>query len=761
MKKLLLILITSLSILSIFFIKDMKIDASPDTLLLKDDPIYKMSSEVDNKYKQTPIMFLSIKTNGNFLTIKKLKEVDKLTKKLKSIKNVEDVTSLTTIPILESSSKSILEIDTPDTLLNPGVDLKKAKNELLKNSIYLDNIVNQDLSAINFIIVVNNNVKETIYEIRQLIEIEKNNWKNIEFGGLQLIKEDIISYVKSDLIYMGTISLLLFLVFIWFVFKNIYYIFYIVFNLVSIVLISSFIMHLLGYTVTVVSSNFVAILMILSLSLSIHLIIRYNENHQLITNKSIKTIKDLLIPSTMVVITTIVGFISLTFANIKPVISFGEMMVIGLIVSLLLSFINFYSIMPNTNQVKHVKFNNSFPLKLFKFQQKNKKLLFGGSFALILITIIGINKISVENSFVNYFKKDSEIFKSLSFLDNNFGGTTPLDIVLKFKQPKEEPIEEITEDLSNDDNFSDFGDSFSDFEEEFAQKEPGFFELNFDQIKILDSIQKKLNDNVYIGKVQSIPMVFDMVRYYKKDKNITPYELEILIKKVNKDIKSLLVYPYYDKETNEYRFNLRIYDSNQDLKRNELLISLEKELKEEFGSQLEYIHITGTMVLYNNLLQSLTSSQVNSFIFVISCMFILFFVMLRNIKQTLILLFINIISVVFILGVIGLSGISLDLMSITIISIALGISVDDSIHYVSRFNKEHKHKGENTQKNVGIAMTLTTIAVIIGFFVMILSNFVPNIYFGLLISLSMIIALLLNLTLLPHLLELNYKKNLK
>jgi len=747
--------------LSFLIIKDIKIDASPDTLLLKNDPNYIYSKEIDNRYNQEPIMFFSISTNGSFLKKDNLSKVDILTKKLESIPNIEKVISLTNIPILEASSKSILEIKNPDNLLSKNIDFKKAKEELLNNNIYIDNIINKDFSSINFIITVNNNVKETIYQIRELIKVEKNNWKEVQFGGLQVIKEDIIHYVKNDLLYLGGFSLLFFLIFIWYVFKNKDYILYIVINLISIVSFSTLSIVLLDYKISVVSSNFIAILMILSLSLSIHLIIRYNENYNLEKNRVINTIKDLFKPSLLVVLTTMIGFISLTFSNIKPIIDFGQMMVISLFISLFLSFFNFILFMKNKSS-KKIIFTSFIPKKLFIFQEKKTKTLLLLVVLSIFISIIGIYKISVENSFVNYFKQNSEIFKSLTFLDKNFGGTTSLDIIVKLKDIKPNILVEDKNNTENiEDDFLNFNSDIDSFEEEFNDTKPSYFNLEFSQISILDGIQKILNDNTYIGKVQSLPMVFDMVRYYKKNDLITPYELDILVDKVSEDIKETLVYPYFNKDKNEFRFLIRIYDSNNELKRNIFLKNIENEIIEKYGKDLEYVNITGTMVLYNNLLQSLIDAQINSFLFVLICMFFLFLIMLKTLKQTLILIFVNSISVLFILGIIGLTGTSLDLMTITIISIALGISVDDSIHYVFRFNKEKKHKSYNTQKNIGIAMLLTTLVVIIGFSVMIMSDFIPNIYFGILISISMLIALLLNLTLLPKLLEINYKESLK
>jgi hypothetical protein len=760
LRKLVQVIVILLTILSLYNLKNIQIDASPDTLLLKNNKDYIYSQEIDKRYKTKPIVFLSIKSNQSFINKEVINKVDKLTKELKNVKEIANVISLSNIPLLESSNIDISNMNNVSNIQSEDINLKKVKEELKKNKIYIDNIINKDFTAINFIIEIVEKEEQTIKTIRNIIKKEKQQWKQIEFGGLQVIKQDIIKYVENDLVYLGLLSLIIFLIFIGFIFKNKEYIKYILINLITIVLFTTTIIILFGFKITVISSNFSAILMVLSLSLSIHLIIRLNENNKE-KNKIEITIKEMWKPTLMVVLTTMLGFISLLLSNIKPVIDFSWMMIIGLFVSIVMSFINFKYVI-NEKKVKKVSFNNTIPLSLYNFYTKKSTYLHTIVSVVVLLSIYGASKITVENSFVDYFKKDSEIYKSLVFLDKNFGGTTPLDIIVKIKKEKKGELFDkkidnsfnIEQGLEKEDNFEE--ESFDDFEsgEEFeiVEKEK-YFNTSMKEIQIIEGIHKKLQNNKDIGKVQSMGMIYNMLKYYKKSEMIVPSELEFIYGKIPNSIKDSLVLPYFNKEKGEYRFSIRIFDSNEGLQRDKLIKQIEKDIKEKYSSELEYVKITGTMLLYNNLLQSLKEAQVNSFLFVIIAMFILFMIMIKNIKQSLILIVVNVISVISILGILGIFGIPLDLMSITIISIALGISVDDSIHFVDRYNLIKIDKGLNTQKTVGVAMLLTTIAVIIGFSVMVFSNFIPSIYFGVLISIVMVIALLINQTLLPYLLN--------
>ena len=202
---------------------------------------------------------------------------------------------------------------------------------------------------------------------------------------------------------------------------------------------------------------------------------------------------------------------------------------------------------------------------------------------------------------------------------------------------------------------------------------------------------------------------------------------------------------------------MRIKDSLENLRRDDLIKKINKEINTKLGFKKEDYKLTGVLILFNNLLQSLFKSQILTLGIVMLGIFAMFFILFRNITISIIGVVPNFLAAFFILGIIGLLGIPLDMMTITIAAITIGIAVDNSIHYIYRFQEEFKKINnynktlDRCHKTVGIAILNTSITIVFGFSILVLSNFIPTIYFGIFTGIAMLLAMISVLTLLPAL----------
>ena len=241
------------------------------------------------------------------------------------------------------------------------------------------------------------------------------------------------------------------------------------------------------------------------------------------------------------------------------------------------------------------------------------------------------------------------------------------------------------------------------------------------------------------------------------NKELQSLEIAVLYSKIPEAIKKEIVSPYISVEKDEARISIRIKDSLEDLRRNDLINKINLELNTKLGLNKDEYKLAGVLILFNNLLQSLFKSQILTMGVVILGIFLMFFILFRNTTLSLIGVVPNFLAAFFILGIIGLLGIPLDMMTITIAAITIGIAVDNSIHYIYRFREEFK-KINNYNKTldrchntVGIAILNTSITIVFGFSILVLSNFIPTIYFGIFTGIAMLLAMISVLTLLPKL----------
>lgn len=276
-------------------------------------------------------------------------------------------------------------------------------------------------------------------------------------------------------------------------------------------------------------------------------------------------------------------------------------------------------------------------------------------------------------------------------------------------------------------------------------------------MKRIEAVHDYLDSLPETGKVLSLGTMLKIGRRLNEDKDLDNFKLALVYNELPEAYRDIILSPYVSVENNQVRFSIRVKDSEKDLRRNELLKAIDKEMTKGLGFEKERVHLAGILVLYNNMLQSLFSSQILTLGAVVVVLMVMFLVLFRSLKIALIAIFPNLLSVGTVLGFMGWWNIPLDMMTITIAAISVGIAVDDTIHYIHRFKREYQKDGDyiasmhRCHGSIGYAMYYTSVTIIIGFSILIMSNFIPSIYFGVLTGLAMVIALIAALTLLPQL----------
>ncbi len=755
-----------------YFSKDFRLDASSETLLIEGDPDLKYLEEVTERYGSKEFLILTYTPNENMISETSINNLLSLKYKIQSLKWVHSVITLLDIPLLDNSDAPLQErLQNFKTLKDEGINKERGFKEILSSPVFRNFVISEDGKTSGIIVNIKKNKyldeknktqeeielfkdrlkkqnHENILEIRDVIKSYEDIGK-IHLGGIPMIADDMMSFIKNDIIVFGLGVFFFIIATLWFVFRKIIWILVPISSCLFSVIIMIGLLGVLGWKVTVISSNFIALMLILTMAMNIHISTRFLQLKKINPEKNIMqlitlTTSKMFWPILYTVLTTIIAFLSLIFSEIKPVIDFGWMMTLGLMTSLIITFTLLPSLIRFVPEGKiFLKEDKDSRITSFfsKISLNNPKTIFSVTILAILLSLIGISRLEVENSFINYFSKKTEIYQGMKLIDEKLGGTTPLEVILKF------PKKDISKE-ANDDEFDDWDDDNQDDEKYWFTK---------DKIDTISSVHNYLDGLPQVGKVLSFSSIVDVATLLNNNKPLGTLEMGVLYSKIPETIKTEIIDPYISIKDNEARINLRIIDSQEDLKRNDLIKKINYDLKNKIGLDEKNFKLSGVLILFNNLLQSLFKSQILTLGLVMIGIFIMFIILFRNVKLSLIGVVPNFIAAFFILGIIGLLNIPLDMMTITIAAITIGIAVDNSIHYIYRF-KEEFSKINNYKKTlilchstVGKAILNTSITIIFGFSILVLSNFIPTIYFGIFTGLAMLLAMISVLTLLPSL----------
>ncbi len=723
---------------SVLQIQNFSLDASSESLSLEGDnnlELYFATQETFGSDESLVISY-SVK-DGTILSKDQIISLRSFRDDLLELEGINSVVSILDVSLFQSPPLSLVELASEVyTIDNGKADQSLISNEFKNSPLYSNNLVSADLKTTALLIPLANDDPRIIIDdevLRLLIEkirLTMDAYRDeatLYLGGVPMIRNDVIDFIKSDLVVFSLAVILTMTIMLTILFRKIRWVLIPITISVIGALFMTGLISSIGWKVTVISSNFFSLLLVMTLSVIIHLVVRYREisNQNLDQNNSEtirQTLNQMIRPCLYTVITTIAAFASLTASHVQPVIDFGLMMSIGVTVAFVLSFIGFTIFMMLLKKPKSSQESKkSFALKkLALMADKKGKSIILSFIVVALISTFGLSKLSVENSFINYFKKDTEIYQGLNFIDKELGGTIPLEIV--------------------------FNDLASAYWADASLRED------------FHGIHNYLEQIPSIGKVLSIDTFMQVLKEANNGKTPNGFLLTLGKNNMPDFAKSQVLKPHISDVTDQIRIVARVKETMNGLERNQLILDIKKSLIENFYFDEDDFYFTGTFSLYNNLLQSLFSSQIKTIFTVFSIIFVLFVIVFRSISVALIAVIPNALPSLIILGLMGLMGIPLDIMTITIAAIAIGIGIDNAIHYISRFKTELLVDGDfvssmyRAHNSIGVSMFYTAATVAIGFAVLILSHFIPSIYFGIFMAIAMLSAVIVNLTLLPKLL---------
>ena len=792
-------LICSVLAYFLYFSKDFKLDASSDSLLLESDKDLKYLREVNERYGSKDYLVLTYTPVASFTDEETIINLQFLKSKIEKLDWVDRIITIIDVPLLKNSDDSLIErLKNYKTLSYPEIDKERGFEEIINSPIYRDYVISadgktsgivvylkQDKKLNEFVKTKNNyfnlelegNLNKSQKKDRDIFNDEYDSYRNvynqknhqnineirsvikkynvnaeIYLGGLPMITDDMMSFIKNDIVVFGIGVFIFIIITLWLIFKKIKWVVIPLLGCAFSVGAMVGILGLLGWKVTVISSNFIALMLILNMAMNIHVTVRFLQIRKELENISIKEAvyeasSKMFLPIFYTVLTTICAFLSLVFSGIKPIIDFGLMMTLGLIVSITVTFtlipalLNLFS--TSNDSINQNEEKSKITNALSNFSKGNTYSIFGTALIVIFLSIFGISKLEVENSFINYFDQKTEIYKGMKKIDDQLGGTTPLDVIIKFPVNKKKKVEDDEFSEWDEDNI-DSGDDISNY----------WFTRN--------KIDKILKVHDYLDSLPEIGKVISFGSIVRVAEDLTGVKLEtleagVLYSKIPEEIKREIISPYISIKDNEARISVRIKDSLKDLRRNDLINKINLELKSKVGLAEEEYKLAGVLILFNNLLQSLFKSQILTLGVVMAGISFMFLILFRNLTLSLIGVVPNFMAAFFILGIIGLLGIPLDMMTITIAAITIGIAVDNSIHYIYRFKEEFKkiknynETVDRCHNTVGVAILNTSITIVFGFSILVLSNFIPTIYLGVFTGIAMLLALISVLTLLPKL----------
>ena len=794
--KFFIFLLFALSIISIIGLPRFQLDASSDTLLLDNDPDLKIYRENSRKYGSSDFLVIAFTPNKDIFTNETISLLESLVGKLKEVEGINNVLSLFDVPLLSYSKQSINELaENVVTLSTDDVDLTKAKYEFETNEVYRGLLISKDLKtiALQMTLKPNEPYQKLISKRYELLDqknlIEEKSFKEdlesldfqieeqkqinlineatlineirritkdyegygeIFLGGGAMIAHDTIKMIQQDLFTFGVAVFFMFVLILSIIFKQFRWV---IVPLVSAGLSALFTTGLIswiGWKVTVVSANFIALLMIIGISLTVHLVVRYREItskfNDISHNEALKrTLSQMFLPCLYTALTTMVAFASLIISDIRPIIDFGLLMVLSIFIAFSVSFVFFgslASLMKKNLKDTNIDYSSGFTTWINSLVVRFKNIILLMSLLGFIFSIVGINKLSVENKFIDYFKPSTEIYKGLSLIDKKLGGTAPLDIIISA------PKNNFEDDYESDEDFDDFG---------LETEQYGYW-FNSQNLSYLEEIHDYLEARPEIGKVLSVSSAIKLAEIVKGNK-LDDLELALLRKVLPEDINNQLLSSYISEDDNQVRLSARVIESMDGLNRKNLIEEVKNDLIKNYELAEDQFYLSGISVIYNNLLQSLFQSLIGSLSIVFAAIFAMFIILFRSLYMAIIAMIPNLLSASSVLGIIGWSGIPIDIMTVTVAAISIGIGVDNTIHYVHRFLKEYEQNNnydlaiKNSHSTIGRAMFYTSLTIVLGFMILVSSNFNPSVFFGIFTSFSMIVAILAALMLLPVLIR--------
>lgn len=800
------IVIAFLLLVVVFFAwhaQNFRLDASADSLLLADDPDLEFSRQINTRYGVRDSVLVAYTPEGDLFARDELSRLDELRNDLLAIARVESVDSILNAPLFGDTPLTAISEDYL-TIMDEEQDLALAREEIINSPVFRNALVSPDGETASLLVSfsidetlqtlvnrrtelrnlarrgeINADVALELSEVEadfdeysvvaadrqhQIIETIRNTLDNyrdgaqIYLGGAPMIADDLVTFVQGDLSTFSLAVVVLIIFALGLIFRKARWVVIPLGCCAVAGIIMVGILGLMDWRVTVVSSNFISLLLIITISLTVHLMVRYRElratrhfsNHDKLLRHAVLS---MFRPCLYTALTTAVAFGSLVVSGILPIITFGWMMMMGVATALIVAFTLFPSVMKSlkvddTQLSGGLRLNLTAALANITDALKGRVLII---YILVLVfSLVGLTRLRVENSFIDYFRQSTEIYQGMSLFDDKLGGTLSFDVVVDL------PDTEDGFDGGFEDDFGGFDDGFEDFSDDPTDNNAYWFTApKMDQVKAMHEF---LDADPQTGKVLSFGAVIQLAEKLNANQPIDGLLWALLYSRIPETLKETVLNPFVSIEENQLRYNVRVIESAEDLNRNELLRRIEVGVEEEFGLEDEQVRLTGILVMYDNVLQSLFRSQILTLGVVMFAIMLMFLTLFRSLTIAMICIIPNAIAAAFVLGIMGWLNIPLDIMTITIAAVSVGIGVDNTIHYMHRFRREYSRFGNYREtmffchNSIGRAMYFTSMTIVAGFSILALSNFIPTIVFGLLTSLAMVVALIGSLTLLPQLL---------
>jgi len=812
------------------FIPQARLDASSDSLTLETDPGLELYREASERYDSGDFFVLAYSPNdGDVLSPKSLADLADLVVDLEKIDGIDNVTSVLNVPLLESPPVGIDALsEDPRTIATNQVNIELVRKEFLTSPLYKQMLLSEDsgttalmlslpvdleynqlIAARNEILkakqakqpydraqlnvatkavvdhrTAQQDVTKTRLENLRAVVAKHSDRAQIFVGGVPMIASDMLSFIRSDITTFGAISVVLMIIALSIFFRGWRWVVVPLLVSASTVVVMSGWLAWQDWRLSVISSNFASLLLIISLAIGIYLSVKFREQVRHgeggIDMWLWQTVIHMSKPCAYSVLTTLVAFLSLVLSGIRPVMDFGMIMSIGIVLSLITNFLIFPSLIKILGAGKvsgRIDMTSQLLSSWGRWSLDNGRTIYLVTGVIVILSAVGSSRVIVENRFIDYFSSDTEIYKGMALIDQKLGGTTPLEIIIV--APNLDDADDSSFGVEGDDEYADdaSGDEYSDDaygDDEFASDDG--FDEGFDEgfgddtsstqswwfstagVAELKELTDYLESLEASGKVMSLVTTVEVAEGLNNGP-LDDFTLAFLKTVLPDDVRSLIVDPYWHEATDEAKIQIRIVDSTPDLSRKEYVEDILRFAREDM--QLgERVQATGLLVLYNNMVQSLFESQIKTLGVVFAGVFVMFLVLFRRVSLALVTLIPNLIAAGAIIGFMGLAQIPLDFMTITIAAIVVGIGVDDCIHYVVCYRDEFAKDGDKegalirAHKSIGSAMSYTSWTIVTGFSVLALSNFMPSVAFGLLTSVAMVLALSGALILLPRFLML-------
>lgn len=697
---------------------------------------------------------------GDWFTPEGVKRLREIEADLGAVRHADRVQSLLSIPLLRSSPMGMMVRPKLD---GKGVDLAKAREELTQHAVAGGTLVSTDAQDTVFLVYLASPpgyadldaeraaarsagdaariaAVEPRYEIARAALRDRRNefvedvrvvaakWtprldEPVALSGLPIINVNLVEHVSHDLDLFGIASFALFTLAFAAMYRRVRWTFLPIVTCVVPVVLVLGTMAALGQKLTVITANLPMLLFVVMLPYTVYLIERYRERRAVFAGESHRdssagAARDVWMPCLYSCTTTMAGFASLLTSGVKPVWWFGLMMTIGLGVGLACTFLFLPAVAHPMRALDDAKVAvaGSEPRGVVRLAAdlvlRAPRAVAAGAAVLLAVAAYGATRIEVENKFIDYFWPSSEVYRGLERIDVRMGGTTPLDIVLQ-------------------------------------SKEPGFFKTQ----QGLDAVTSVARWFESVDEAGAVWSVASLVAEARKAIPTATVDMLAKIREVEPLLRDVA-----SADFSASRVLVRFRETAPTLRRNRILDGLRGHLAKDPALAGLTVRPTGVFLLYANMLNALIESQRDTFLMVVVAIYAMLLALFRAPVLSLVVLVPQVLPALVCLGVMGYTGVPLDLITVMVAAVAMGVGIDAAIQYTVRYRIELDATGgdrraavRRSHATIGRAIWTATSIMVAGFLVLAFSDFVPTVSFGLFNALAMVAGQVAALTVVPAL----------